>query len=301
MFNSLVSRARSVWGTKGNDGYIFPTVDPESDGPDCTRDCADCTIKYPSRFMTENQRRLYGKVKPFATHVLVATGKSDWVPKVENMQGTLMEAFASTSRQTEQGVPHYGLCIEYTNFTSLHRCCIPKFQDESTILLLPSFTFVDRVRVGDIPELKSRFIEALAVDERNDADTGRRLTPRSCQRDYVVLLCSHKSRDARCGISAPLIKRELERHLRPLGLHRDDSDDRPGGVSVYFVSHVGGHKFSANVLIYRKEAEQMIWLARVRPEHCEGIVKYTILKGKVVHPDFQLRGGFDNKRCLTSW
>ncbi|KMU86882.1 FMI1 protein [Coccidioides immitis H538.4] len=300
MFNSLVSRARSVWGTKGNDGYIFPTVDPESDGPDCTRDCADCTIKYPSRFMTDNQRRLYGKVKPFATHVLVATGKSDWVPKVENMQGTLMEAFASTSRQTEQGrimvsasnIPTSQACTDAVSLNS---------QDESTILLLPSFTFVDRVRVGDIPELKSRFIEALAVDERNDADTGRRLTPRSCQRDYVVLLCSHKSRDARCGISAPLIKRELERHLRPLGLHRDDSDDRPGGVSVYFVSHVGGHKFSANVLIYRKEAEQMIWLARVRPEHCEGIVKYTILKGKVVHPDFQLRGGFDNKRCLTSW
>ncbi|EER25557.1 hypothetical protein CPC735_066570 [Coccidioides posadasii C735 delta SOWgp] len=300
MFNSLVSRARSVWGTKGNDGYIFPTVDPESDGPDCTRDCADCTIKYPSRFMTEDQRRLYGKVKPFATHVLVATGKSDWVPKVENMQGTLMEAFASTSRQTKQG----RIMVSASNIPTSQACTdavSPNSQDESTILLLPSFTFVDRVRVGDIPELKSRFIEALAVDERNDADTGRRLTPRSCQRDYVVLLCSHKSRDARCGISAPLIKRELERHLRPLGLHRDDSDDRPGGVSVYFVSHVGGHKFSANVLIYRKEAEQMIWLARVRPEHCEGIVKYTILKGKVVHPDFQLRGGFDNKRCLTSW
>jgi hypothetical protein len=40
---------------------------------------------------------------------------------------------------------------------------------------------------------------------------------------------------------------------------------------------VGGYIFSANVLIYRKEEGQMIWLARIKPEHCEGIVKHTIL------------------------
>jgi (2Fe-2S) ferredoxin len=45
----------------------------------------------------------------------------------------------------------------------------------------------------------------------------------------------------------------------------------------------------------------LIWLARVRPEHCEGIVKYTILQGKVVHPEFQLRGGFDKGGSVTSW
>lgn len=124
---------------------------------------------------------------------------------------------------------------------------------------------------------------------------------RPCELDYVILLCSHRRRDARCGITAPLIKRELERHLRPLGLDRDADDSRPGGAGIFFVSHVGGHKFSANVLVYRKNDQQMIWLSRVRPEHCEGIVKYTVLQGKVVHPESQLRGGFDRVRGLTSW
>lgn len=49
------------------------------------------------------------------------------------------------------------------------------------------------------------------------------------------------------------------------------------------------------------EAAQGIWLARVRPEDCEGIVKFTVLKGKVVKPDRQLRGGFDRGRALVSW
>lgn len=179
----------------------------------------------------------------------------------------------------------------------------------TSILILPSFTFVDGVTQADVPQVMSRFIDHSTTQDHLE-EKGTKIatvTPtagissRSCNLDYVVLLCSHRRRDARCGITAPLIKRELERHLRPLGLDRDADDTRPGGAGIFFVSHVGGHKFSANVLIYRKEDQQMIWLARVRPEHCEGIVKYTLLQGKVVHPDSQLRGGFDRTRGLTSW
>ena len=121
-------------------------------------------------------------------------------------------------------------------------------------------------------------------------------------------------------------------------------DERPGGVGIYFISHVGGHKFSANVMVYRRadalpsvvadvesegtngesketdgeawakasvaknveaetmgEGAQCIWLARVRPEDCEGIIKYTVLQGKVVKPQSQLRGGFDRQKGLVSW
>lgn len=176
-------------------------------------------------------------------------------------------------------------------------------QTNSTVLILPSFTYVDSVSQSDVPELVNRFVDS-PTDEKNGIGAvtpASSLAARPCELDYVVLLCSHRRRDARCGITAPLIKRELERHLRPLGLDRDADDTRPGGAGIFFVSHVGGHKFSANVLIYRKKDQQMIWLARVRPEHCEGIVKYTLLQGKVVHPDEQLRGGFDRTRGLTSW
>jgi (2Fe-2S) ferredoxin len=126
-----------------------------------------------------------------------------------------------------------------------------------------------------------------------------------------------------------------------MGLYRDLHDERPGGVGIYFISHVGGHKFSANVMVYRHssviqrsaganghasnglpriedkdgqqvvldadkdqdggEAAQCIWLARVRPEDCENIVRYTVLQGKVVKPGRQLRGGFDRCKQLASW
>jgi hypothetical protein len=193
--------------------------------------------------------------------------------------------------------------VSASNLTSPDRDSAPNENSgKTTVLLLPSFTFVDGVSGTDIADLVDTFIDipqspSGTANEPNHS----RLPSRPCAHEYIVLLCSHKRRDARCGITAPLIKKELERHLRAGGLYRDLDDERPGGVGIYFVSHVGGHKFAANVLVYRKTAQQMIWLARVRPEHCEGVIKYTILQGKVVHPDSQLRGGFDRLKGLTSW
>ncbi|KAJ5692466.1 hypothetical protein N7462_001889 [Penicillium macrosclerotiorum] len=292
MLRSLLSLGRSA-----ESNYVFPTVDPARDGPDCLKDCADCTTKFPSRVKVENIRPLYGHIKEFHSHVLVATGRSDWKEKVGQEKGSLMEAFEDA--ESKQG----RMMVSASNIQPPNHESTEDYTKPTTVLILPSFTFVDSVSQADVPTLVKQYIDT-PMDEKNGngtASNGTSMSTRPCDLDYVILLCSHQRRDARCGITAPLIKRELERHLRALGLNRDSDDSRPGGAGIFFVSHVGGHKFSANVLIYRKHDQQMIWLARVRPEHCEGIVKYTILQGKVVHPESQLRGGFDRVRGLTSW
>lgn len=195
------------------------------------------------------------------------------------------------------------IMVSASNINPPSDSLMEKTPEKTTVLILPSFTYIDSVTQADVPSLISQYIDHPINDHKNIVipSPGVSMSARPCELDYVILLCSHRRRDARCGITAPLIKRELERHLRPLGLDRDLDDSRSGGVGIFFVSHVGGHKFSANVLVYRKKDQQMIWLARVRPEHCEGIVKYTVLQGKVVHPETQLRGGFDLARGLTSW
>lgn len=307
MLKSLLSFGRAP-------EYLFPQVDPKTDGPDCLQDCADCTTKFPSKVKVETSRALYGQIKEFHSHVLVATGRSDWKEKVGQEHGSLMEAFDESSAKSKHGVcenPAYHLgptnipqryMVSASNIQAPDHSGQEDYTKPTTVLILPSFTFVDAVSQADVPELVHRFIDN-PLDEKNGTDTisASGLSSRPCELDYVILLCSHQRRDARCGITAPLIKKELERHLRPLGLSRDADDSRPGGAGIFFVSHVGGHKFSANVLVYRKKDQQMIWLARVRPEHCEGLVKYTLLEGKVVHPETQLRGGFDRVRGLTSW
>lgn len=246
----------------------------------------------------------------------------------------------------------------------------PSYDQPTTALLLPSFTLISNVQPSNVPLLISSVInpaptttsplQPIAIPPTISDPSMPPLSTRPCPHSAVILMCSQRTRDARCGQSAPLLRKELERHLRPLGLYRDLHDERPGGVGVYFISHVGGHKYSANVLVYRRPnafglddddktaaaqatngveetqveksgsgsgedadgdaeaktetgenghaaaaadvgAAQCIWLARVMPEDCENLVRYTVLRGKVVKPERQLRGGFDRGRGVMSW
>ena len=220
------------------------------------------------------------------------------------------------------------------------------YSEPTTVLLLPAFTIIENVTPATVPTLITEIINKAPTNtsplepfslpralpaplpEASPAAL-KELTTRPCPHQALILLCSQKTRDARCGQSAPLLRKELQRHLQPLGLYRDLDDERSGGVGIYFISHVGGHKYSANMMVYRRPdafsdkaelkkpgegekaenghgepevgAAQCIWLARVKPDDCEGIVKFTVLQGKVVKPASQLRGGFDRAKGLMSW
>lgn len=85
---------------------LFTKVDPAVDGEDCLQDCASCTVKYPARFEVDQEDELYGNVNGWATHLLVATGKTDWVRDVADEAGSVMEA-------VERGgvAPSNGVCL----------------------------------------------------------------------------------------------------------------------------------------------------------------------------------------------
>ncbi|KAI0112465.1 Sucrase/ferredoxin-like-domain-containing protein [Nemania sp. FL0031] len=332
---------------------LFPATDPAVDGDDCTHDCESCHVSYPRGFKVESADLLYGHVKGWSTHVIVATGKSDWVRDVEDEKGSVMEAFGDAAK------PSNGrLMLSASNMpTPSHTS---DYSEPTTAIVLPAFTIIENITPTAVPHLISSYINHAPTTKSSlepltlprslplpSLPTEQHLLARPCPHRALILLCSHKTRDARCGQSAPILRKELERHLRPLGLFRDLDDERPGGVGVYFINHVGGHKYSANMMVYRrpdafgvdtieraklapgeevqiKKAEtrktgeeangegegegegdvgaaQCIWLARVRPEDCENIVKYTVLQGKVVKPQSQLRGGFDRAKGLMSW
>ncbi|KAG9388238.1 sucrase ferredoxin domain containing protein [Pyrenophora tritici-repentis] len=355
---------------------LFPTTDPAVDGDDCLHDCASCSIKYPRKFEIDETEELYGHVKGWSTHMIVATGKTDWVRDVADEEGSIMEAVGKGDTKPSNGK----LMLSASDIP------VPDHSDHSSmVLLLPSWQFIENVTPANIPEVITSFVNPgptnntplrkqtasvsppeMPSDKPSSAESVTEpttttqsipatlpLKARPCPHKYLILMCSQKTRDARCGQSAPLLRKEFERLLRPMGLYRDLHDERPGGVGIYFISHVGGHKFSANVMIYRHssvasqqketngvanghvhgaqkrlgdlkleddngqevlldankeqeaegngEAAQCIWLARVKPEDCENIIKYTVLQGKVVKPERQLRGGFDRCKQLASW
>ena len=303
-------------------------------------------MHYPKKFSIDEDDKLYGEIKGWSRHLVVATGKTDWVRDVADEKGSVMEAVEKHNSDVEGG----RLMLSASNMSvpDHHASDGPYGKDRPTsVLLLPAFKFVDGVTPNKAPEFIRSVINTAPTNTSRLSSHGSRAngtsTPdssappsssaipadlpaglklRNCPHKCVILMCSQATRDARCGQSAPLLRKEFERQLRPLGLYRDLDDDRPGGVGIYFISHVGGHKYSANIMVYRRsepkksgteltqdgeraedegEAAQCIWLARVRPEDCENIVRFTVLQGKVVKPERQLRGGFDRERGIVSW
>lgn len=83
---------------------LFPVTDPAIDGDDCLHDCASCSVKYPRKFDIDETEELYGHVKGFNTHLIVATGKTDWVRDVADEKGSIMEAVDRGTVKPSNGV-----------------------------------------------------------------------------------------------------------------------------------------------------------------------------------------------------
>ena len=86
------------------EGKLFPKVDPLVDGEDCDHDCTSCEVLLPKNFKIDEHQKLYGHVNGWATHMLVATGKTDWVKDITNEKGSVMEAVKDSNVEPSNGV-----------------------------------------------------------------------------------------------------------------------------------------------------------------------------------------------------
>jgi glycerol-3-phosphate O-acyltransferase/dihydroxyacetone phosphate acyltransferase len=57
-------------------------------------------VRYPRGFKIDEEDVLYGQVKGWSTHVLVGTGKTDWVRDVGDEKGSVMEAIGKADGPT---------------------------------------------------------------------------------------------------------------------------------------------------------------------------------------------------------
>ena len=53
--------------------------------PECDHDCESCTATYPASFEIEEKEALWNSAKGWASHVIVATGETDWVRNVTSV------------------------------------------------------------------------------------------------------------------------------------------------------------------------------------------------------------------------
>ncbi|KAF2288936.1 hypothetical protein GH714_022895 [Hevea brasiliensis] len=100
---------------------------------------------------------------------------------------------------------------------------------------------------------------------------------------FYVFVCSHGSRDRRSGVCGPALLSTFKEEIELRGLR--------GKVSVSPCSHIGGHKYAGNVIIFGSSINGVInghWYGYVTPDDVSILLEQHIGKGEIV--DWLWRG-----------
>ncbi|KAH7033419.1 Sucrase/ferredoxin-like-domain-containing protein [Microdochium trichocladiopsis] len=299
--------------------------------PEPTCECAD-TPPMPKDLPIDYKGKLDGLISNYAQQVLICTGKDDWASRIEedndgdNLAADLKELIGRGGMFSD---PFHNISVLNSSFaSSISRR--PEVQTTSAFLF-PSFKhipFLPRVSFESVEALVKGYLLPDKLHPMHDGLSPihrDRLLRKEAYRqllygvrdvtDVVVLICGHGGRDLRCGIMGPALRSEFERQLPRAGvdvLHGpviDESisapplagtiDDPPRTARVGLISHIGGHKFAGNIIVYipptwknnggnpHPLAGHGVWYGRVEPKHVEGIVNETIVKGSVVKDHFR--------------
>ncbi|KAF9919129.1 hypothetical protein BX616_001180 [Lobosporangium transversale] len=286
-------------------------------------DCHSCATPcreedhphYPSHLKINQDRPLLYSVKPYTRHILISTGQDDWESHIDRDKDSL--AF-HLSKAIDEGQKR----LKDTDDRDPEKILVTNSSRKAEnwegpgwqVIILPDQIIVNNVT----PEQCNDFFEAflrpavgsisfqgvtttstdhnqqgIEVEAGKTAFRALRWLPKA-----VIMICSHKRRDKRCGVTAPILRKEFMRVLRSKDLYGDCEGD----VEIWMVSHIGGHKFAGNVIVHKNEG-MAVWYGRVEPCHSQAIVEATIERGEIIRELYRgsMNGSFDLQMKKTAW
>jgi hypothetical protein len=251
----------------------------------------------PSGLDIHHKRILRGSVAPYDEHLIIHTGTSDWPSKIEDDVRFKAAVFKAAIRR------------EYIHSSP------EKPRPQNVLISLSSLPLHERGSSSNLVSLSlmKRGQNLLIAEDKLEAVAMSAMglqsfdalkshpgtasgTSESPVEDALVFICGHNQRDTRCGIMGPLLEGEFAEKLQGTIRYTLALLTWPLGESIHnhqvgLISHVGGHAFAGNVIIYipvhgqfrnHPLAGKGVWYGRVEPRHVQGIVQQTIQKGVVI-------------------
>ncbi|KAG0369559.1 hypothetical protein BGZ54_009620 [Gamsiella multidivaricata] len=314
----ILKAKRLATGSQEQDLTTSPFISV-SDCHGCTSPCQDEDHpRYPSYLKINQDKPLLYSVKPYTRHVLISTGKEDWESHIESEKNSLAYYLSRAidegqkrikSERTDDGPER----ILLTNSSR-------KAEDWEgpgwQVIILPDQIVVNNVTpeqcddffdaflkpaVGSInladPVLPEQEPEQWSSSRISKATAGKTTFFAHCwQPKAAIMICSHRKRDKRCGVTAPILRKEFLRILRSKDLYGDCEGD----VEIWMVSHIGGHKFAGNVIVHKQEG-LAVWYGRVEPCHSQAIVEATVERGEIIRELYRgsMNNSFDQRRKIA--
>ncbi|KAI8337415.1 Sucrase/ferredoxin-like-domain-containing protein [Chlamydoabsidia padenii] len=264
---------------------------PNTELVDCNNCAQECYEHpaFPSYLNLDNTSDLLGSMTPYGRHVMISTGVTDWPERIEDDKTTLAGQLSHVINQDTNYTndkPNGRIFITNTSMSTIYSS-----QGGQDVLLLPENILISNVKPSDAELFYTTFLDQplphqptqlvmvnhrinTLIHNNNILSWQVHANPSAS----MILICSHRRRDKRCGVTAPILAREFDHVLR----ENDIDEYGEKGTAVLMVSHVGGHKFAGNLICYTHQGTRGVWYGRVKPCHCKQIVQDTILQGRIV-------------------
>ncbi len=220
--------------------------------------------------MTEPTKFLPGSVKFYERHLFVCTGTTDWPQRIE-LGGGFLQTLAETIARYALDMP---LKVKMTACDDL-----PLSTDGFDILVFPDMVRYVAVKTADL--------ETFVIDQLVGNEVSSRLQHQPLS-GHHLFVCVHGRRDIRCGDCGPPLVASLEAELNKQELET--------AVTIHQTSHVGGHVYAGNVLIYPGGD----WYGYVTPENASNLIEQHLLQGKIVAELWRGRMGMAPDKQITA-
>ncbi|KAI8902791.1 Sucrase/ferredoxin-like-domain-containing protein [Globomyces pollinis-pini] len=248
---------------------------------------------------------LYNSFKPYTQHLILKGGTgSTWLQSIEESKDSYFEkADAILSKSTSGRIllTAYEDESQYTNPTPIDdtsglsedsqtESSSPENSQKDTstsAILFPKGLYFPKLNYEEVEQLANWII---------DPSTECPVESVPVTSKAYILVCTHKRRDKRCGVAGPMLVKEFSKEADNLGMK--DS------ISLFGVSHFGGHKFAGNIIVYHQDKRGVWvgdWYGRIKTCHAKPVLQCAIKDEKVIQDLWRGRMNADKSDPGLDW
>ncbi|KAI8338035.1 Sucrase/ferredoxin-like-domain-containing protein [Chlamydoabsidia padenii] len=267
--------------------HLDPVVPIKCEG--CVLPCTSHD-RIPGHLNIDQTRSLHNTVTHYGLHLIIFTGRSDWPGHIEDEQltGALMDCLDEKRKNhhqqdTNRSAQNTFHLYDITNKEQQQKQQQQKVLKQPRVLVtnssLPSRYSTKGVDILILPDNKIiANVTRKRIQGFVDLIFGQPAPPdiviHPSPWNNLILVCGHGRKDKRCGTIGPMLQQAFDQALGHYSIENQ--------CQVMLVSHLGGHAFAGNVVLYTHQGLRSIWYGRITPCHCLNIVRYSICQDHVL-------------------
>ncbi|CAF3747164.1 unnamed protein product [Adineta steineri] len=216
-----------------------------------------------------DQGKMIGSVDKHRRHLCIGQSipTSQWPKDVKDLEGNYIAELSRVLKEKKESI---GYAVKLTSASIVTTTTTDDPAHTADWYLFPDQIKIKNVNIKQIEQvIQTLFVDDQSVikikDKTKTIDEQLKESNNlptfddniHCERLHGtwLLVCCHYQRDIRCGVIGPMLVDEIEKYIRG----KDLSDN----VHWLKISHIGGHKFAGNVIVYPSGT----WYGRITTCH----------------------------------